>query len=126
MDFSGLPPARVDRLAFVPFSARSRAMGLHGGPVDQGLLGRPSDLRTAGFCICRQLLAPSAPWIPARSATRLREADLDVFSNLGKQGLERRLEAEAFTGREVGGEDDLLDFLVGCPVDIEVARQPSA
>ena len=65
-------------------------------------------------------------WIPARSATRLREADLDVLSKLGKQRLEWRLEPEAFTGREVGREDDLLDFLVGCAVDIEVARQPSA
>jgi hypothetical protein len=27
-------------------------------------------------------------WIPERSATRLREADLNVFSKLGKQGLE--------------------------------------
>jgi hypothetical protein len=51
---------------------------------------------------------------------------LHILSKLGKQGLEWRLEPEAFTGREVGGEDDLLDFLVGCPVDIEVARQPSA
>src|SRR5271165_6005400 len=65
------------------------------------------------------------PWIPERSATRLREADLNVLSELGKQGLEWRLEPEAFSGREVGREDDLLDFLVGCPVDIEVARQPS-
>jgi hypothetical protein len=60
------------------------------------------------------------------SATGLGEADLHIRSELGKQGLERRLEPEAFTGREVGGEDDLLDLLVGCPVDIEVARQPSA
>ena len=67
----------------------------------------------------------NTPWIPERSATRLREADLNVLSKLGKQGLEWRLEPEAFTGREVGREDDLLDFLVGCPVDIEVARQPS-
>jgi transposase len=65
-------------------------------------------------------------WIPERSATRLREADLNILSKLGKQGLEWRLEPEAFAGREVGREDDLLDFLVGCPVDIEVARQPSA
>ena len=28
------------------------------------------------------------PWIPERSATRLREADLNVLSKLGKQGLE--------------------------------------
>ena len=68
----------------------------------------------------------ASPWIPERSATRLREADLNILSKLGKQGLEWRLEPEAFAGREVGREDDLLDVLVGCPVDIEVARQPSA
>ena len=67
----------------------------------------------------------SAPLVPERSATGLREADLNVFSKLGKQGLEWRLEPEAFAGREVGREDDLLDVLVGCAVDIEVARQPS-
>ena len=65
------------------------------------------------------------PWIPERSATCLREADLNVLSKLGNQGLEWRLEPEAFTGREVCREDDLLDILVGCPVDIQVARQPS-
>src|SRR5580704_110780 len=64
-------------------------------------------------------------WIPSRSATRLREADLNVLSKLSNQGLEWRLEPEAFTRGEVGGEDDLLDILVGCPVDIQVARQPS-
>ena len=64
-------------------------------------------------------------WILERSATGLREADLNVLSKLGNQGLEGRLEPEAFTGGEVGREDDLLDVLVGCPVDIQVARQPS-
>ena len=57
-------------------------------------------------------------WILERSATGLREADLNVLSKLGNQGLEGRLEPEAFTGGEVGREDDLLDFLVGCPVYI--------
>ena len=70
-------------------------------------------------------LSNMAPWIPERSATRLGETDLNVLSKLGKQGLEWRLEPEAFTGGEVRREDDLLDFLVGCAVDIEVARQPS-
>jgi Rhodopirellula transposase DDE domain len=69
--------------------------------------------------------ARCGPWIPERSATRLREADMDIFSKLGKQGLEWRLKPEAFAGREVGRQDDLLDVLVGCAVDIEVARQPS-
>ena len=64
-------------------------------------------------------------WILERSATGLREADLNVLSKLGNQGLEGRLEPEAFSGGEVGREDDLLDILVGCPVDIQVARQPS-
>ena len=56
---------------------------------------------------------------------RLRKADLNILSKLGNQGLEWRLEPEAFTGDEVGREDDLLDFLVGRPVDIQLARQPS-
>ena len=42
-------------------------------------------------------------WIPERSATRLREADLNVLSQLGN----------------LGREDDLLDVLV------QVARRPS-
>jgi hypothetical protein len=63
-------------------------------------------------------------WIPERSATCLREADLNVLSKLGNQGLEWRLEPEAFTRREVRREDDLLDILVGCPIDIQVAWQP--
>jgi hypothetical protein len=50
---------------------------------------------------------------------------LNVLSKVGNQGLEWRLEPEALTGREVRREDDLLDFLVGCPVDIQVVRQPS-
>ena len=68
---------------------------------------------------------PRGAWIPERSATCLREADLNVLSKLGNQGLEWRLEPEAFTRREVRREDDLLDVLVGCPVDIQVAWQPS-
>src|SRR6516165_9161743 len=73
----------------------------------------------------RRCQSPGRSWIPERSATRLRKADLNVLSKLGNQGLEWRLEPEAFTGDEVGREDDLLDFLVGCPVDIQLARQPS-
>ena len=41
---------------------------------------------------------PRRASISERSATRLREADLDVLSKLGKQGLEWRLEPEAFAG----------------------------
>jgi hypothetical protein len=63
-------------------------------------------------------------WIPEPSATGLREADLNVLAKLGEQGLEWRLEAEAFARREVCGEDDLLDFLFGHSVDIQVTRQP--
>jgi hypothetical protein len=69
--------------------------------------------------------ATTTAWIPERSATCLREADLNVLSKLGNQGLEWRLEPEAFTRGEVRREDDLLDILVGCPIDIQVAWQPS-
>src|ERR1700683_3924707 len=71
------------------------------------------------------LLFPILAWIPERSASGLREADWNVLSTLGNQGLEWRLEPEAFARREVHREDDLLDVLVGCPVDIQLARQPS-
>jgi hypothetical protein len=58
-----------------------------------------------------QYSCPRPPaWIPERSATRLREADLNILSEFGKQGLELRLEAEAFAGRKVGREDDLWIF----------------
>ena len=43
------------------------------------------------------MTCPSRPWIPERSATGLREADLNVLSELGNQGLEWRLEPEAFS-----------------------------
>jgi len=55
----------------------------------------------------------------------LREADLNFFAKFGKEGLEWRLEPEAFAGRKVRREDDLLDVLVGYSVDIEVTQQPS-
>src|SRR5258707_9990293 len=89
-----------------------------------------SSLWRASTWICRRSSQATnaglvSPWIPERSATCLREADLNVLSKLGNQGLEGRLEPEAFTGGEVGGEDDLLDILVGCPIDIQVAWQPS-
>ena len=64
-------------------------------------------------------------WIPEPSATGLREADLNVLAKLGEKGLEWRLEAEAFARHEVCGEDDLLYFLLGHSVDIQVTRQPS-
>ena len=51
---------------------------------------------------------------------------MDVFSKFGVDGLERCLEAEAFAGREISGEDDLLDVVIGELVDIEVTRQPSS
>ena len=75
----------------------------------------------------RLALAPFSPppWIPEPSATGLREADLNVLAKLGEQGLQWRLEAEAFARREVCGEDDLLDILFGHSVDIQVTRQPS-
>ena len=88
--------------------------------------GENAVLKVARPPDCFAQVGVGDPWILERSATRLREADLDIFSKLGKQGLEWRLEPEAFTGREVGRQDDLLDVLVGYPVDIEVARQPSA
>ena len=96
--------------------------------IGRSLSKKRGDAACAGisnFCACTDARPARASWIPERSATRLREADLNVLSKLGNQGLEWRLEPEAFTRREVRGEDDLLDILVGCPIDIQVAWQPS-
>jgi hypothetical protein len=50
---------------------------------------------------------------------------LNIFAKLGEDGLERGFEAEAFSRCEIGGVDDVLDFLVGDAVDVDVARQPA-
>src|SRR5450432_4089647 len=111
-----------------------QGLGLLSSPIDEGVDCLAADgpqprfipgFQPTGYLFGRPSLGEPIPWIPERSATGLREADLNVLSKLGNQGLEWRLEPEAFTGREVRREDDLLDFLVGCAVDIQVARQPS-
>ena len=65
-------------------------------------------------------------WILEPSATSLCEPDLHVFAKLFEDRLERGLEAQAFSGREIGGDDDVLDFFVGHLVDVDLARQPAA
>jgi hypothetical protein len=56
----------------------------------------------------------------------LREPDLHVFAKLFEDCLKRSLEAQAFSGREIGGDDDVLDFLVGHFVDVDLTRQPAS
>ena len=36
------------------------------------------------------------------------------------------LETEAFSRREIGGEDDVLNFFVGHFVDVDLTRQPAS
>jgi hypothetical protein len=52
--------------------------------------------------------------------------DLHVFAKLFEDCLKRGLEARAFSGREIGGNDDVLDFLVGHFVDVGLTRQPAS
>src|SRR5512136_3351950 len=56
----------------------------------------------------------------------LSEADFNVLSDLGEERLEGRLEPQTFPWGQVGGDDDVLDLLVGEAVDVEVSRQPAA
>src|SRR5829696_6454594 len=60
-----------------------------------------------------------------RSATDLSKADLHVFSKLFDDGLERGQEAKAFSGRQIGGHDDVLDFFVGHLINGDMTRQPA-
>jgi hypothetical protein len=53
----------------------------------------------------------------------LSEADLDVFAKLPEYRLERGEKAEAFAGRQIVGEDDLLQLDVTERIEVEVARQ---
>jgi transposase len=74
---------------FDRFNAALREVGyiaMGGQIIDATLIAAPKQRNT------------EEAWIPERSATRLREADLNVLSKLGNQGLEWRLEPEAFTG----------------------------
>ena len=57
---------------------------------------------------------------------RLCKPDLHVFAKLFEDRLERGLEAQAFSGREIGGVNDVLDFFVGHLVDVDLTRQPAA
>ena len=62
----------------------------------------------------------------AKCNRALREPDLHVFAKLFENCLKRSLEAQAFSGREIGGDDDVLDFLVGYFVDVDLTRQPAS
>ena len=66
------------------------------------------------------------PLILEPSATGLCEPDLHVFAKLFEDCLERGLEAQALSGREIGGDDDVLDFLVGQFVDVDLTGQPAS
>jgi Response regulator receiver domain len=65
-------------------------------------------------------------WILEPSATGLCKPDLHVFAKLFEDCLKRGLEAQAFSGREIGSDDDVLDFLVGHFVDVDLTRQPAS
>ena len=62
----------------------------------------------------------------AKCNRALCEPDLHVFAKLFEDCLKRSLEAKAFSGREIGGDDDVLDFFVGHLVDVDLTRQPAA
>ena len=62
----------------------------------------------------------------AKCNRALREPDLHVFAKVFEDCLKRSLEAKAFSGREISGDDDVLDFLVGHFVDVDLTRQPAS
>src|SRR4051794_7701978 len=73
-------------------------------------------------CSCSIL---RSAWIMMRSATDLSKADLHVFSKLFDDGLERGQETKAFSWRQIGGHDDVLDFFVGHLINVDMTRQPA-
>src|SRR5689334_6259145 len=71
------------------------------------------------------LVRPSASVDYDAKRNGLSKADLHVFSKLFDDGLERGQEAEAFSWRQIGGHDDVLEFLVGHLINVEMTRQPA-
>jgi hypothetical protein len=59
------------------------------------------------------------------AAEKIGLPDLHVFAKLFEDRLEWRLETEAFSRREIGSEDAVLDFFVGHFVDIDLTRHSS-
>src|SRR5689334_12413293 len=118
-----------------------------GGRAPDPMAGRFSDLAVAstnhrktqasstaagGAYVLRRLTPPQTAkvqltqaWIMTRSATDSGKADLHVFSKLFADGLERGQEAKALPGRQIGGHDDVLEFLVGHLINVEMTRQPA-
>ena len=59
------------------------------------------------------------------STSTVRLRGQSVRLHRGRHRLEWRLETEAFSRREISGEDDVLDFFVGHFVKVDLTRQPS-
>jgi hypothetical protein len=104
--------------------------------IQNGLRGNLSALfrNSSALTVADDLELPSGmkwdadtpAWILEPSATGLCKPDLHVFAKLFEDCLKRGLEAQAFSGREIGGHDDVLDFLVGHFVDVDLTRQPAS
>src|SRR3954467_6667563 len=71
----------------------------------------------------RRLVGPQA--LTSYPENQMRFPCLHVFSKLFDDGLERGQEAEAFSRRQIGGHDDVLEFLVGHLINVEMTRQPA-
>ena len=104
-------------------------------PVEQGYEGRPNIVATwKGTGGGRSLLLNGhTDVIPVGNGpdsrtkcNRLCEPDLHVFAKLFEDRLERGLEAQALSGREIGGDDDVLNFFVGHLIDVDLTRQPAS
>ena len=121
-------------------TASDRRMGRLGSggadvPAEQRLTDLESSLAQVKLDPRRTPLYSRHCWISrcqrwrlilAPSATGLSKPDLHVFAKLFEDCLKRGLEAQAFSGREIGGHDDVLDFLVGHFVDVDLTRQPAS
>ena len=123
LKFRNLNPALVDGKHIVLWMVKAhcgtscpRVNGIKGGR-----LPRPRSLGSN----CEEL-TQGTPWILEPSATGLCEPDLHVFAKLFEDRLERGLEAQALSGREIGGDDDVLNFFVGHLVDVDLTRQPAS
>src|SRR5262249_52196788 len=104
---------------------RSARRPSHSGGTSSRRTGPPT--RRHPRAARAQLFVAGAPPVLEPSATeRYVNPTFPSLPSSFRNCLKRSLEAQAFSGREIGGDDDVLDFLVGHFVDVDLTRQPAS
>ena len=126
-DFKRLVSTNLDGFIYITQLAIKQMLAQKSGGSIVSITASLADNPIAGVNASIPMITKGGAPLDSKSkCNRLSEPDLHVFAKLFEDRLERGLEAQAFSGREIGGDDDVLDFFVGHLVDVDLTRQPAA